>query len=66
MARIIFSEDETYEEISKKDFEEIAKIICDKNKFVLKVELVHKEEKTKDIVEFKRVYEYKEKKTYVD
>lgn len=66
MARIIFSDDETYGEISQKDFEEIAKLICRKNKFVNKVELRQIEELPNDIIQSTKICEYKEEKTYVD
>lgn len=59
MARIIFSDDETYGGISPKDFKEIAKLICSKNEFVNNVELRHIRETAEDTIESKRIYKYK-------
>lgn len=66
MAKIILYGDETYTGIPQKDFEEIAKLLCSKSKFINKVELRQIEEISSNIIQSTKIYEHKEDKTYVD
>ncbi|AAK79864.1 hypothetical protein BJV85_002096 [Clostridium acetobutylicum] len=55
--KILLKDDESYLNISKDDFKDIAKVICDKVRFISKVQLV-KQYAQRDKILVKLVYQY--------